>query len=148
MNALCEVSIQNCLYTRLYWCRIEVSKTKYWIWKFSSNFENHLFTIIVGDFNARPSARWTRDKTTTEHTQLESLTTVHGLHQLISKPTHLLPQSSSCIDLMFTEQPNLIVDSGVHHLYIQTATIRLYYLHAICTYLIFFLYILSSSAGK
>ena len=82
-------------------------------------------TIIVGDFNARPSVWWTKDKTTTERTQLESLTTVHGFHQLISKPTHLLPQSSSCIDLMFTDQPNVIVDSGVHHLYIQTATIRL-----------------------
>ena len=77
---------------------------------------NGLFTIIIGDFNARPSVWWTRDKTTTEHTQLES---------------------SSCNDLVFTDQPNLIVDSGVHCLYIQTATIRLCYLHTIYTYLFF-----------
>ena len=58
---------------------------------------------------------WTKDKTTIKATQLESLTTVHGFHILISQPTHLLPQTSSCIDLIFTEiQPNLIVDSGVH----------------------------------
>ena len=73
-----------------------------------------LFTIILGDFNARSSVWWTRDKTTIEGTQLESLTTVHGFHQLISQPTHVLPQTSSCIDLIFTDQPNLIVDSGAH----------------------------------
>ena len=75
---------------------------------------NGLFTIILGDFNARSSVWWTKDKTTTEGTQLESLTSVHGFHQLISQPTHLLPQSSSCIDLIFTDQPNLIADTGVH----------------------------------
>ena len=37
------------------------------------------------------------------------------------QPTHLLPQTSSCIDLICTDQPNLIVDSGVHPL-----------LHSIC----------------
>ena len=44
----------------------------------------------------------------------ESLTNVQGFHQLISQLTHLLPQTFSCIDLIFTDQPNLIVDSGVH----------------------------------
>ena len=57
---------------------------------------------------------WTRDKTTIEGTQLECLSSVYGFHQLLSQPTHLLPQTSSCIDLIFTDQPNLIVDSGVH----------------------------------
>ena len=74
---------------------------------------NSLFTIILGDFHVKSSVWWTRDKTTIEGTQLESLTSVHGFHQLISQPTHLLPQTSSCIDLIFTDQPNLIVDSGV-----------------------------------
>ena len=60
---------------------------------------NGLFNIIVGDFNARSSVWWTKNITTTEGTQLESLTSVHGFHQLISQPTHLLPQNSSCIDL-------------------------------------------------
>ena len=75
---------------------------------------NSLFTIILGDFHAKSSVWWTRDKTTIEGTQLESLSSVHGFHQLISQPTHLLPQTSSCIDLIFTDQPNLIVDSGIH----------------------------------
>ena len=75
---------------------------------------NGLFTIILDDFNARSSIWWTKDKTTTESTQLESLTTVHGFHQLISQATHLLPQSSPCINLIFTDQPDLIGDSGFH----------------------------------
>ena len=36
---------------------------------------------------------------------------VHRLHQLISQPTHLLPQIFCSIDLILADQPNLIVDS-------------------------------------
>ena len=87
---------------------------------FLSNFEkflsdttfcNSLFTIILGDFNVRSSVWWTRDKTTMEGTQFESLTTVHSFDELISQPTHLLPQTSSCIDVIFTDQPNLTEQS-------------------------------------
>ena len=39
---------------------------------------------------------------------------MYGFDQLISNPTHILPASSSCIDLIFTDRPNLVVDSGVH----------------------------------
>ena len=38
---------------------------------------------------------------------------MHGLQQLISDRTHLLP-NSSCIDIIFTDQPNLAVNSGIH----------------------------------
>ena len=60
------------------------------------------------------SVWWTRDKTAMEGTQLESFTTGHGFHQLISQPAHLLPQTSPYIGLIFTDQPSLIVDSGFH----------------------------------
>ena len=72
------------------------------------------FTIILRDFNARSKSWWPDDLTSPEGTDNDSLTTVHGLQQLISEPTHLLPNSLSCIDLIFTDQPNLVVDSGVH----------------------------------
>ena len=36
------------------------------------------------------------------------------ISQLISKSTHILKNSSSCIDLIFTDQPNLITDSSTH----------------------------------
>ena len=36
------------------------------------------------------------------------------MQQIIKEPTHMSNTSSSCIDLIFTSQPNLITDSGVH----------------------------------
>ena len=60
----------------------------------------------MGDFNARTSVWWIKDKTKIERTQLKSLTTVHGFHYF-----HYI--TIICIDLIFTDQPNLIVDSGV-----------------------------------
>ena len=44
----------------------------------------------------------------------EPLMSDNGLHQLITEPTHLLGDPKSCIDLIFTDHPNLIIDSGVH----------------------------------
>ena len=38
----------------------------------------------------------------------------NGLQQLIDEPTHICKNSSSCIDLIFTNQPNLIVNRGTH----------------------------------
>ena len=35
------------------------------------------------------------------------------MNQLIQEPTHIL-NSSSCIDLIFTSQPNLVMESGIH----------------------------------
>ena len=44
---------------------------------------------------------------------MDSLTT-HGFKKLISDATHILLQSMSCIDLIFTDQPNYIIDCGIH----------------------------------
>ena len=46
--------------------------------------------------------------------KLFSLTSTNGFSQLINEPTHTQTNSSSCIDLIFTNQPNLSVNSGVH----------------------------------
>ena len=62
---------------------------------------NYLFTIILGNFNARSLCWWKEEKTTTE-----ALTSLHNFHQLTPEPTHLLPHSNFCIDLIFTDQPN------------------------------------------
>ena len=59
----------------------------------------------------------------TEHAELA----VHySLNQVINGPTHILPNSASCIDLIFTTETNFVADSGVlpslfprcHHLLI------------------------------
>ena len=90
---------------------------------FLSNFEQLLseiskrkptVSIITGDFNARSSNWWSNDTNTLEGTNLYSLTSSNNFSQLINEPTHIQRNSSSCIDLIFTDRPNLAVNSGVH----------------------------------
>ena len=40
---------------------------------------------------------------------------VYGLKQLIAEPTRITPSFSSLIDLIFTDQPDLVSFSGVSH---------------------------------
>ena len=72
------------------------------------------FLVILGDFIARSKSWCLDDIVTYEGSKIDSLATTHGFHQLISQPTHLLRTSSTCIDLIFTDQPNLVVNSGIH----------------------------------
>ena len=119
---MCEVLVQNCkgyigvVYRSPSQNNIEFEN-------FLSDFEellsktvssNSLCTLILGNFNAKSSSWWKEDRTTTEGSQLEALTSLHNFHQLISEPTHILPNSNSCIDLIFTDQPNLAVNCGTH----------------------------------
>ena len=75
---------------------------------------NPSFVMILGDMNAKSSSWCSNDSTSNEGFHIESLTSFYGFSQLISNPTHILPTTSSCIDLIFTDQPNLIMDSGVY----------------------------------
>ena len=90
---------------------------------FLSNFENFLndinkrkpsLSVVTGDFNSRSSSWWSKDTDTIEGLKLFSLTSSNGLSQLINEPTHIQTNSTSCIDLIFTDQENLCVNSGVH----------------------------------
>ena len=60
------------------------------------------FVMMIGDFNAK-SYNWSiNDTTTPEGSQLDSIASLYGMKELISEPTHISQQSSSCIDLIFT----------------------------------------------
>ena len=54
------------------------------------------------------------DINTIEGSHLYSLTSSNGFSQLINEPTHIQTNSSSCIDLIFTNQSTLSVNSGIH----------------------------------
>ena len=45
--------------------------------------------------------------------QIESISSLYGFSQLIPEATHILQNSSSCIDPIFTDQPNLVINSGI-----------------------------------
>ena len=78
------------------------------------------FVLITGDFNCRNSSWYLGDPVTPHGARVEDLTSFYGLHQLIKAPTHLLQNSRTCIDLVFTNQPHLVMDSGVHRSLIST----------------------------
>ena len=75
--------------------------------------ENPFATFFTGDFNAHSKLWWSDGVTTPEGRQIEDLFTSLGLSQIISEPTNFEPSCNpSCIDLIVTDQPNLILDSG------------------------------------
>ena len=65
-------------------------------------------------FNARSSSWWPKDINTTGELSLYSLRSTNGFDQLLNEPKHIQIKSSYCIYLLFTDQPNLTVNFGVH----------------------------------
>ena len=109
---LCEVTIENKKGYIVVLHR-SPSQTDNEFHDFQYNFEKLLNQVkqfcssfvILGDFSARSKSWWPEDLTTSEGLVIDSLTTSYGLNQLIADPTHLLLNSSSYIDLIFTDQP-------------------------------------------
>ena len=90
---------------------------------FAGNFELNLdkitnkspyLLVVLGDLNVKSSNWYKRDKTTYEVSKIDATTSKLGLQQLIKEPTHILTDSSSCIDLLFTSQSNPVMESGVY----------------------------------
>ena len=90
---------------------------------FCNNFEltldavsatNPFLIVAIGDFKAKSSNWYTGDTTTSEGSKTEAITSQFGLQQIINEPTHIQGQSVSCIDLIFSSQPNLVMTSGIH----------------------------------
>ena len=75
---------------------------------------NPFATVILGDFNAKLSLWYNNDVTKYEGSKIDGVTSQFGLQQIIKEPTHITGDSSSCIDLIFTTQPYLVMESGVH----------------------------------
>ena len=121
-SLLCEVTIRSkkCIMGTVYRSPSQNSDE---FESFLSNFEfllqdnsnrNPYLTLLLGDYNARNTKWWHHDIKTTEETQLETTTTIYRLQQLIDEPTQIRKNSSSCTDLIFPNQPNLIVIRRTH----------------------------------
>ena len=75
--------------------------------------ENPFATFFTGNFNAYPQYWWPDGDTTPEGTEIEHLLSSLGLSQVICEPTNFEPNNKpSYIDLVITDQPNLVLDSG------------------------------------
>ena len=76
--------------------------------------QNPFLQLPLGDFNTKSSNWYKNDQTTYEGSKIEAMTSQFGLKQLIEKPTHILRNSSSCIDLIFTSHQSLVMESDIH----------------------------------
>ena len=69
--------------------------------------------FFTGDFYAHSQFWWPEGDTTDEAADIDELFSKLGLSHLISEPTNFEPHKNpSCIDLLVTDQPNIIIDSG------------------------------------
>ena len=69
--------------------------------------------VFIGDFNARNSVYWKEDRTTLEGRTINATFQSENYVQLIDEPTRIVPNVSSCIDLIFTNDQHIIHDFGV-----------------------------------
>ena len=83
---------------------------------FSQNFEltlerlsenNPYLLVTTGGFNAKLRHCYSHDTYTFAGISVENVASQFGLHQIIKAPMHILENSSLCIDLALTSQPNL-----------------------------------------
>ena len=79
-----------------------------------NGFQLRLCLVLLGDFNAKSSNWCKNDITTSEGKVIKNISLQFTLLEVINEPTNILESSSSCTDLIFTSQPNLITESGVH----------------------------------
>ena len=70
-------------------------------------------SIITGDFNGKCSKWYSFDISDNIGKEFDTITSTAGYSQIIDEPTHFTSNSSSCIDLIFTSNPSILVDSGI-----------------------------------
>ena len=88
--------------------------------------KNHLFWCFLSQLQYRNEnqnlisnfifqfIKKTRNGTLGTRIQVDAITSSYGLSQLVCEPTHILPNLSSCIDLIFINQNKFTRNSGVH----------------------------------
>ena len=64
-------------------------------------------SIVTGDVNAHCSSLWKNDITNTPGQEIDSLTSSAGCAQIAYKPTHVVFNSMSCINLIFCTNKNI-----------------------------------------
>ena len=75
--------------------------------------ENPYATFFTGDFNGHSQFWWPDGDTNAEGREIEDIFASQNLTQIISEPTNFQPgKRPSCIDLIVTDQPNLVLESG------------------------------------
>ena len=64
--------------------------------------------MVIGEVNAKSHNWSTTDTIIPEGVQLDSIKSLCGMKQLILESAQILQKSSSCIDLIFTNQTSIV----------------------------------------
>ena len=78
------------------------------------NSENPHCIILGGDFNAHLNEWWEGDKDDIYGLSLKDTFNTHGITQIVNQPTYITNNSKTCIDLIGTDQPNLVLANEIH----------------------------------
>ena len=73
----------------------------------------HSNVCIVGDFNAKHSTWCQQQHTDDAGEALKQFTDCHGFHQVVRCPTYNMSDRPSLLDLVFVNQPSIVVSSSV-----------------------------------
>ena len=71
--------------------------------------ESPFCTVIMGDFNSHLKEWYQGDKNDVYGMAMQKLLKNHGISQLVDQPTFITRNAKTCIDLVVTNQPNLIL---------------------------------------
>ena len=116
-----EIRLENekCFFTCLY---RSLSQTQREFESFCTNLDtlmDHInnelpiCSVITGDLNARCSKWCNKDISNSVGCESDTLTSSAGYKQIINKPTHIVNNWSSCIDLIFCNNLNLLSNYSV-----------------------------------
>ena len=84
---------------------------------YMENFERSMVNIksqspfcclFIGDYNSHNTAWLGSDRTDSAGELLNDIILQNGFQQLVTEPTHFMGNTKTCIDLVITDQPNLI----------------------------------------
>ena len=86
---------------------------------------NPHFVLSIGDFNAK-SSNWSSNHTiTAEGAQLDYLTSLYGMRQVTTEPTHILELLAASILFLPISQTLLRILEYIHHC-MKNVTIKQY----------------------
>ena len=75
---------------------------------------NPFLIVLIRDLNAKSKNWYDHEESSLEGNAVKNVTAQFGLQQIIKEHAYISNTLSSCIHLIFTSQPNLKTDSGVH----------------------------------
>ena len=77
------------------------------------NLEKPFMTILTGDYNAKHNSWCAGDTTDKFGSAIFDIFAKHAITQTVDQPTNITSRTQHCIDLVATDQPNMIIKNEI-----------------------------------